>query len=377
MMGLSLSGGGARGAYQVGVLKGLGEILKTHANIQTPFSAYAGLSAGAINAVGCAAGAHDFPRTTEALAEMWGALETSDIYRSDAPSLARMGLGWIRSTTLGGIVNTKKTPRLLDASPLGRFLSERIDYSQIQKNIDSGVLRGVSCTAYNYNEQRSVTFVQGNDEVEHWQRTYRYSTAVEMETCHLMASSAIPFLFAPVKVNSSFYGDGTLRNTAPLSPIIHLGCPNFIFVGVRHGAPPLPLGNSVKQPSLGKVLGTILNGAFFDSLQIDFARVEQINALIRQGLSSEVDHSRPKLVNAFSITPSVDLSSIASQCADVGLPRLVRYLIQSMGDINESAELTSYLLFDSVYTKKLVEIGYNDIFEQKNNLLEFWDSCAG
>ncbi|MCB0379019.1 MAG: patatin-like phospholipase family protein [Bdellovibrionales bacterium] len=374
MVGISLSGGGARGAYQAGVLLGLSEIYKDHVGTGVfPAPYLSGLSAGAINAAFLAATPGDFSEGASALAALWKNLTPQQVYRSDAVSMGKIGFGWIRDVSFGSMFEKKIARELLDVRPLLKLLREHIDFSNIQKNIDRGHLKALSCSAFSYNEQKTVTFLQAHPSIKDWSRPDRYSKTVEMDVKHLMASSAIPILFSPIQVEDQYYGDGAVRNGAPISPTIHMGCENIIFVGVRYMGPSR-FQSFETFPSVATVGGTLLNGLFFDTLDMDLRRLRHINEIVAQTEKLR-GRERSKHINFMLIRPSKDLTEIAMDHSAQGLPSIVKYLLRGLGDERDSAELASYLLFDSSFTEKLVEIGYEDALRERQKLNLFWESA--
>lgn len=372
MLGLSLTGGGARGAYQAGAVKGIAEVLHEAGAEDNPFAYYAGISAGAINATYCAASKADFPATAATLYQLWENIEPSQIYRTDAVSLGRIGFGWLRDVSLGSLVRKKLAKEMLDATPLRELLEREIHFDNIEQRIESGALRGLTCSALNYSDQKVVSFVQGDDSYEHWQRPRRYSTEVDFNAAHVLASCAIPLLFRPVKLDTCYYGDGTLRNTAPVSPILHLGCNHIIFVGVRYLGPQ-QIQAPTHAPTVAKVLGTIMNGLFFDTLDVDIARMEQINRLVENNDAAEYE----RRINYLFIRPSRDLTEYAHEVAGDRLPSLVRYLLGGLGDEGDTSELASYLLFESTYAQKLLELGYGDALAQRSEIEALYRQANG
>lgn len=374
MMAMYMSGGGARGAYQAGAMVGLAEILKEQGETGDPFHWYAGMSAGAINTTFCAAGEPNLLQTTKNLAHLWEHIEPEQVYRTDPLSLGKIGVGWMRDLSVGAFFKKRMAKELLDASPLRELLLHNIDFANIDKKIKAGRLKGVTCCAFNYDEAKVVSFLQADESINNWNRHRRYSHKTTISVDHVLASSSIPIVFSPVEIDGCYYGDGSLRNTAPISPLIHMKCPNFVFIGVRYMGP-LSVTKSNTFPSIARVSGAILNGLFFDYLEVDLERLDRVNAIVKNN-HKDVDLG-VKHIEKFCIHPSRDLGEIAGDYAAGALPRFVEYLLGGLGGKTESSDIASYLLFDSRFTKKLLEIGYEDVLRQKAEFIKFWEGTRG
>lgn len=387
--GLMLSGGGARGAYQAGALLGLAQVLDQELNSNnpirfTPFSWYAGLSAGAINTTFCASRQTPFLQTATDLTQLWGQLKTEQVYKGDWWNTSKVGLSWLKDFSFGPWKKSRTAKELLNVGPLIEVLEKEIAFDQIQKNIDDGRLKGVGVTAFNYTGRGSITFMQGSEEVQPWTRKRRQGIKTQLNPRHLLASSSIPLLFSPVTIGNSVFGDGTIRNTAPLSPLIHMGCDRFIFIGVRHHQKlemkkfsPHYQGSKPEKPSVGKIAGTLLNGLFFDNLEIDIARLQQINDISRAYPKLKVSGRRPiREVNMLTLSPSIDLSELASSDLQECLPSAVRYFMTSMGNERDPADLASYLMFEKKYTQRLIDLGRKDSLQARERILDFFGSCT-
>lgn len=373
MVGLSLTGGGARGAYQAGVAKGIAEILKTQ-NMDNPFGYYSGMSAGSINASFLAAHEGNFTESSETLCRVWKGIQAENVYRTDTLSLGKIGLQWMRDLSIGSAFSERLAHQLLDASPLADLLGKHIPFEKINGNLESGKLLGVACSAYNYDEQKNVAFIHTKDKEISWVRAKRYSQQVELNLSHVLASCAIPVLFAPIQVGDSYYGDGSLRNTAPLSPLIRMGCRNMVLVGVRYGGSSEVVHRAnITRPTISKVLGIILNGLFFDSLDMDVDRLKHINELTKN--LNQLQEKSEK-VNFLYIKPSKDLATMAMEAGKSKLPKLVNYLLGGLGGKNESSELTSYLLFHPTYIDQLVDLGYSDAMAIKEEIIRFYSELV-
>ncbi len=373
MKALVLSGGGARGAYQAGVLNATSEIA-ARIGQKRPFEIFTGASAGAINASFLASQADNFLQATENLANLWGTLDAHQVFRSDALSLSKIGFKWMRDLPLGGLTGFSPGPSLLDTAPLRELLQNNLDFAKIQSHIQSGVLKALAVTAVDYHSSMAATFIQGADDLKMWVRSRRFSERAIIDTDHIMASSAIPLLFPPIELNGRHYGDGCLRNQAPLSPAIHLGAEKILVVGVRrHTDIEAPKKKSApKPPTLARVINTLLNAVLLDNIELDVDRLKKINEFmskIPDNLHSQLNFRK---VESVWIHPSIDIGQIAYDHAHK-LPRFIRYLLRGLGPSEDSKEIISYLLFDPVFCQKLMDAGYEDAMakrEQIERLLE-------
>ncbi len=377
-LGLVMTGGGARGAYQAGVLKRIGEIkrVQTRGN---PFLIIGGSSAGAINGSALAAGSDDFALVTKVIARLWSELRPSDIFHCDVFSQARNSLTWILDLSFGAVFGGGNARSLLDASPLRHYLSTRLNCDRIQQNIKRGYLYALAISATNYNSGKSYLFIQGMKGHPMWNRSRRVTLATKITVDHICASAAIPLVFQPVRLKTArgtaFFGDGCLRLQQPLSPIIRLGAKRIFAIGVR--------GQSLehqeesadeRDPSLAQVMGVLFNVMFLDHLATDIEHLERLNQLLSSGQISQpgiegCERMRP--LTTCLVTPSVDLSQLAEQ-HQKDMPYLIQYFVSSLGrDEASCADLMSYLLFTSKYTTDLIEIGYHDANEQIDEIESF------
>ena len=378
MLGLVMTGGGARGAYQAGVLKRIGEIkrVQTHGN---PFPIIGGASAGAINGSALAAGSDDFALVTKVTARLWSGLRPSDIFRSDVLSQTRNSLTWILDLSFGGVLGGGHAHSLLDATPLRHFLSTHLNCDRIQNNIKRGHLYALAISATNYNSGKSYLFIQGMKGHPMWNRSRRVTLATRITVDHICASAAIPLIFQPVRLKTpqgtAFFGDGCVRLQQPLSPIIRLGAEKIFAIGVRcdnleRQAEPM----DQRDPSLAQVMGVLFNVMFLDHLATDIEHLERLNQLLGSGQVSQsgiegCEKMRP--LASLLITPSVDLSQLAEQ-HQRDMPYLIQYFVNSLGrDAASCADLMSYLLFTSAYTSALTEIGYNDASQRIDEIESF------
>lgn len=378
-LGLVMTGGGARGAYQAGVLKRIGEIdwVRSYGN---PFPIIGGASAGAINGAAIAVGSNDFVSAAQALAQLWARLEPSDVFRCDALSQARNSLTWIVDLSFGGVLGGGNAQSLLDSSPLRYFLDKHIDCDQIQANIDDGHLYAFAISATNYNSGKSYLFIQGKEGHPVWKRVRRVTLATKITVDHLCASASIPIVFQPVKLHTNkgtaYFGDGCVRLQQPLSPVIRLGAQKILAIGVRgenleHQKEDAMDG---RDPSIGQVLGVLLNVMFLDHLATDVEHLDRLNQLIRSGHISQTGASSAEQMRSLSaliLSPSVDLSQLAAQYQR-DMPYLVTYFVNGLArDAASCSDLMSYLLFTPRYTKALIDIGYNDANKRIDEIEDF------
>ena len=369
--GLILPGGGARAAYQVGVLKAIAALHgKRHSN---PFPILAGTSAGAINATSLAAGAHHFCGTVETLEAMWKQLSTDRIYRADLIGVFRNALRLAASLFNSGIA-VGQPVALLDNSPLRELLKERIRFESIGLNIRNGDLDALSLTAMNYSLGLSETFFQGGPQHAGWQRWRRQGLATPIQLQHLMASTAIPTIFPPAKVGRYFYGDGALRQLTPISPAIHLGANRVLVIPanghkrVYHHTP-----KPIQSPAFGQIIGQLLNSAFIDSIETDIERLERINELLALVPREKMQMMGRELlpVECLVISPSEDIDAIADDHVKE-LPRSLRAFLGRTGSSRGgNVSIASYLLFTEEYCAKLIDLGYRDGMAQRDDITAF------
>ena len=369
--GLILTGGGARAAYQVGVLRALAELLP--ADVHTPFPIICGTSAGAINAAVLAVDAADFRRGVRRLMAVWKNFRVHHVYRADPWGAFSNSVRWVLAVLSGGRIAPKGVS-LLDNTPLGGLLAKHLDFGAIQRAIDAGQLSAFSITCSGYTSGQSVTFFQGVPGLEPWQRARRIGVPMPITVDHLLASSALPFIFPPMQLNREYFGDGSMRQIAPVSPALHLGADRLFVIGVgrqlQQRAERVP---TEAHPSLAQIAGHALNSIFLDSLEVDLERLQRINRTIEMIPGEVLERSRYPLhkVDFRVISPSEELEPIALAHAGE-LPRTIRALLYTVGALRRSgANLLSYLLFERSYCRALIRLGYKDTMERKDELVQF------
>ncbi len=368
--GLILPGGGARNAYQAGVLKAIADMLPPDAD--NPFPVICGTSSGALNAVMLASSATRFTEGVDRLWGIWSNFHVGKVFKVDSWTALASAWRWATAFLASGLVR-KQPISVLDNSPLRELLERHIRFARIQQAIDSGALRAVSVTASGYTSGNSVTFYQGHAELKSWRRTRRTGQPTELTLNHLMASSAIPVLFPAVKLRNEYFGDGSMRQTAPLSPALHLGANRLLIIGVRNTKQDLPPDDerSVKYPLFGQITGYIFDSLFMDSLDADIERMRRINHTITETRDKRVEYNDTALrqIDYLVITPSVDVREIIAKYVD-NFPRSVRILLKGIGALTrEGRPLMSYLMFDAPFCKELLELGYQDGLAAREQIL--------
>jgi len=357
-LGLVLTGGGARSAYQVGVLKGIADLLRRGS--ACPFPIITGTSAGAVSAIALASDAAHFRRSVAAIERVWRDFRVHQVFKADAASMLKSGLHWFLAFLTGGWL-VQPPHSLFDNSPLWELLRTHLHFDGIPRSLYKTHLHAIGISATCYGDADSVTFFAAEPGAEPWKRVYRKGVRATLALDHLMASLAIPFLFRPVLLNDAYYGDGAMRQTSPLSPAILLGATRLLIIGVNDPAPTgaHPLRPPI-EPTFSQMFGFMLDSLFMDTMNASLERVNRYN---------ESADMRP--IDTLVIMPTRDVNEVARRHV-VELPRALRTLLRALGAHNSpNSLLLSYLLFERGFTREMIDMGYEDAKARAGEIRDF------
>lgn len=381
--GLILTGGGARAAYQVGVLKAVTNLLreKDWPAAKNPFPIICGTSAGAINATALACSADNFGSGMRKLERIWSNIEAHHVYKADSIAMMRSGATWLTVLSFGWMVRKWMKTRpssLFDNSPLADLLDNMLDFSGLDAGLASGNLHALAVTASSYTTGMHLTFYQTLADIEPWVRSQRLAQRDFITVQHLLASAAIPFIFPSIPLNWSgaleYCGDGSMRQLAPISPAIHLGAERVLIVGAgRMSEVRREMPESVKYPSIAQIAGHAMSSIFLDSLAVDIERMTRINKTLSMLPAEMRTRSELRPIKTLVIAPSERIDEIATRHIK-SLPAPIRVMLGGIGatEVRGSA-LASYLLFESSFTNELIALGFADAMRVKDEVLAFFD----
>ena len=393
LTGLVLTGGGARAAYQVGVLQAIAALRRASGTDlgRNPFAVICGTSAGAINSAALACRSDDFDDAVARLAAVWQHFRAEQVYRADSLGVIRSGAQWLTMLSVGWALNRFRRARprsLLDNQPLGDLLADAVPLDRLPRLLALRHLQALAITASGYGSGEHVTFYQSAVPITPWTRSQRVALPTALTQRHLLASSAIPFVVPAAELDrdgqTEWFGDGSMRQMAPISPAIHLGAQRVLVIGAgRMHEPTGRVAPNTGYPSVAQIAGHALSGIFLDALTVDIERMERVNRTLAQLSDAQRLATSLRPVQALVIAPSQRLDDIAARHIEC-LPRPVRALLGGVGVSSQramqgprGAALASYLLFEAPYTRALMALGEADVVARRDEVRAFFGWGAG
>src|SRR5512138_2719927 len=387
LAGLILTGGGARAAYQVGVLRALARMRRECGVDLTrnPFGVIVGTSAGAINAASIACGADHFEAAVERVCQVCRDFHAEQVYRADSLGVIRSGAQWLTMLSIGWVIARWRRARprsLLDNEPLAELLQRMVPLPRLRLMLRSKQLHGLAVSASSYTSGLHVTFYDAASPIEPWTRSQRIALQGRIGHAHLLASSAIPFVFPAASIEldgvAQWFGDGSMRQTAPISPAVHLGAQKLLVIGAgrMHEPPGRKVDVQAGYPSLAQIAGHALSNIFLDALAVDVERLRRINHTLSLLPESALAQTALRPIDVLVIAPSQRLDDIAADHQHA-LPVPVRAMLRGMGVTGQGrdargAALASYLLFESPYTRALMALGEADAMAHRDEVVAFF-----
>ncbi len=373
---LILTGGGARAAYQVGVLKAIAEFIPRRSHC--PFPIICGTSAGSLNAATLAINAKSFSMGVQYLVNTWKNFHPNQIYRTDVIGVFNNSVKWFAGVLLGAIgirIKSLSQVSLLDNSPLIEFLEQILPCEKIQESIDTGFLRALSITASGYGSGQSVTFYQGTKDLVPWRRTGRVGVPAQIDISHLLASASLPFIFKPTLINREYFGDGSMRQIAPIGSALHLGATRVLVIGVTASEyANNALRNGLHEyPTLAQIAGHALDSIFLDNMDVDLERLKKINDLVAVMPTEMLASTTLRHVDVMVISPSQPIDKIAERYVKE-MPWTIRLLLRLIGvRQHRGVTLVSYLLSGKHFCRALIDLGYEDAMSKRDEILALLD----